>query len=165
MNEISVFDSFSKDINQILAGKVYPRDKEQFRIGLIVALVIISIPIILLIYFGPNFKIIEESGLKFSEVVGFLSIVGSIAAVVMLASGFIGGYIAGSRTTAIRLGVTLAAIAFVLIVIASFREGLTFLGIAVVLLVYLGLIGIVGCYVGGSLRDIRSLYPIIPPRE
>ncbi|HME54794.1 MAG TPA: hypothetical protein VKM55_21495 [Candidatus Lokiarchaeia archaeon] len=160
MNESSLFETFSNDINQMLAGKTYPRAKKQFRLGLIVAFILIAVPLVLEIYFGPDFTSIENSGLKYDEVIKFLVIVGSIAAAVMFTSGVIGGYIAGSRKDAMRMGFTLAAIAFALIVLASFRQGITFFGIAVVLLVYLGLIGIVGCFIGGSFRDLRALWPV-----
>lgn len=163
MNEFSIFDSFSKEINQLLADKIYPRTRKQSRLGFLVSLVLIVV--LLLFLFGENdYRIseIRSSGEEFysiDQIFEYLSIVGSIAAVVMFGSGFLGGYIAGSRKNAIRMGFTLAAIAFALIILTSFLKP-TFFGIAMMLLVYLGLIGIVGCYVGGSLRDLRSLWPV-----
>jgi hypothetical protein len=160
MNESSLFDSFSDDLHKLLEGKTYPRTLKQARLGFFVACVSIATPIVLMILFGPDFRIVEAEGLKYSQVINYIILVGGIAALVIFSSGLIGGYVAGSRKLAVQMGIKLTVIAFILIIFASFRQGFTFFGIAVVLLVYLGLIGVVGCYAGGLLRDLKFLYPV-----
>nr|MDO8110996.1 hypothetical protein [Candidatus Sigynarchaeota archaeon] len=160
INETSAFDGFVDDVRAVLAGKTYPRTLARSRLGLLVSFLIIIIPVLAVILFGPDFRAIEISGLPLDRVVNFLVLVGGVTAVIIFTSGLVGGYIAGSRKNAVKTGIRLTILAFILIVLASFRQGTTFFGIAAVLLVYLGLISIIGSYFGGYLRDLQFLYPL-----